>query len=500
MVVVSRPRAPVLLHRLSVRCGVWTKLAACALLINLTLILAITLPMRLDRQPPALGTNLARVYGENARGLAAYLVVIALLLGGYLAAIKVTPRAGLRAALVLTTVGGLLSASLIPAHPTYSADVFHYIATARVGFVHGGNPLVDAPSTIPGDPLLALSGWPDLASPYGPAWTWLSALPLALPRASGDATWAVVWFKALAVALTVATTAGVAVTAARIRPGSGPLAAVIFGWNPVILIQFGADGHNDMAMLSLLAWAMVALVSGRRWVALTLGGSAVSVKIVAGLAAAVVSIGLLRRRNPGAVLAGAATVLLVTAALYAPLWAGRATFAALLSEGRYFTDTPASLLVSALTPAWGADAAALLIGLVLRAGLVGALLYLSARAPRTPEGTIQTLAVVYTLAVTVLCAWYQPWYIAWPLLFWAMRADRAAAMPIVAVLTLGALLVPVANNFLPTMLGVTAENPGIDALAAGAWALPLAIALGARRIPWRRSVRVHRDTVRPALT
>ena len=117
---------------------------------------------------------------------------------------------------------------------------------------------------------MALSGWKWLPSPYGPGWTWLSALPYAATAGSDDATRAVLAFKGLAVICLVATTAGVAIAAERLRPGTGAAAAVLFGWNPLVLIHLAADGHNDAAMLALLAWGTAALTFRRPGAALAL--------------------------------------------------------------------------------------------------------------------------------------------------------------------------------------------------------------------------------------
>jgi alpha-1,6-mannosyltransferase len=455
------------------RGGVGRPLAA-AVGIEAVLILGLLLPLRMDVHPPSLQVNLARVYGTDLRGLALYLVVASALLLLYAVAVRLAsglPRSAIPPVLTATAV---LGATLLPVHPTYSSDVFHYVATARVGFAHGENPHVTSPEEIEGDPLMALSGWKWLPSPYGPGWTWLSALPYAASGGASRATGAVLAFKMLAVLALVLATAGIALAAERLRPGSGAAAAVAFGWNPLVLVHLAGDGHNDAAMLALLAWGVFALAYRRPGLALALFGCACLIKAAAGLALAVLAIGLISRARWRPLVAGLAVPMLLGVLLIAPYWAGLETFRAMLDEGRYFTNTLASLAQRLLEPALGGDPARVLVGALFRSVLLAIVVVVAWRAGMRPLPVVAALASVYLLAVTVLGTWYQPWYATWPLLFLAVLAPgRAWWFGLALALTVGGLLVPVAVNFVAAMSGLGARDALIDALAVGLVLAPI---------------------------
>ena len=452
-------------------------LAAAAITIEAVLVAGIVLAMRLDRHPPSLRFNLAGALGLDRRGCALYLALTMALLVVYIVAM-LAARGGSRrvavAAVAATTVFGM---TLVAAHPVYSFDVLHYIAVTRVAFAHGENPHITPPAAITGDPLMALSDWKSLPSPYGPAWTWLSRLPFVASGGANDATAAVVWFKLLAVAGLTGATAGVALTAERLRPGAGAGAAVLFGWNPVVQIHLAADGHNDAVMLCLLAWGVVAVISRRPALGLALVGAAALVKPVAALAALALGVWLLRRRAWRAVATGISITLALAVLLIAPYWAGPAIFRAMLDEGQYFTGTLASLAVRALMPAIGGDPARLLIGGTVRVALLLALGVMLSRDGRSQTRLIRVLTWSHALPVTVLCAWYQPWYATWPLLFAAMLPRDRTLRALAAGLTAGALLVPVATNFVAAISDRGGGDLMVEALAAALALAPVGAAL-----------------------
>jgi hypothetical protein len=101
---------------------------------------------------------------------------------------------------------------------------------------------------------------------------------------------------------------------------------------------------------------------------------------------------------------------------------------------------------------------------------------------------VAALAVVYTLAVTLLCGWYQPWYAAWPLLFLAALPAERWALGTALALTAGALLVPTAINYAPALSGRDVHDLAIEVLGVVLLLAPLAgAALVLRRIPLPRS-------------
>jgi hypothetical protein len=455
-------------------------LGVAALVTECLLIAGVLVPLRLDQHPPSLHVNLATALGADVRGLALYLLLVAGLFGAYCLALQAARSAhllGRRPIAAALAGSALFGATLVPAHPTYSSDVFHYLATARVAFAHGQNPHVVPPEAIADDPLMPLSGWKWVPSPYGPAWTWLSALPFLASGGADNPTAAVIWFKILAVLSVLGSAAGVAVAAERLRPGSGAAAAIAFGWSPVVVLHFAADGHNDAAMLCLMAWGLAALAYERQTLATALIGGGVLVKLAAAPAALGLARWLAARRAWRRLVLGTLAALLAGALLIAPYWAGIDTFRAMADEGRYFTNTLAALLIRTLTPRLGEGTAQLLVGGLLRTALVVTLVWLTARARPAAEGLAGALAIAYVLAVTVLGGWYQPWYISWPLLFLAALVFRPVAVATALGLTAGALLVPAAVNFLAVLSGAGVHAVWVEALSTTLALAPVLSAL-----------------------
>ena len=186
---------------------------------------------------------------------------------------------------------------------------------------------------------------------------------------------------------------------------------------------------------------------------------------------------LLRRRAWRAVATGISITLALAVLLIAPYWAGPAIFRAMLDEGRYFTGTLASLVVRALTPAIGGDPARLLIGGTVRVALLLALGVMLSRDGRSQTRLIRVLAWSHALPVTVLCAWYQPWYATWPLLFAAMLPRDRTLGAVASSLTAGALLVRVRTKFVAAISDGGGGDLMVEALAAALALAPVGAAL-----------------------
>jgi hypothetical protein len=457
---------------------VWLSLLGCGGIIEALFIGGFLLPLRMDRLPPSLDTNLARIYGLDPFGLLLYLVVSLGLLVAYAIALRIAwtaPRAVMPMAVVASAI---FMATPVWVHPTYSSDVLHYVATARVAYVHGENPHVVPPEAFVDDPLMQLSGWRTLPSPYGAGWTWLSAVPFVMSGGLESPTSAVVAFKLLSVLCALGTVAGVAVAAERLRTGAGALAAVAFGWNPLVVIHFAGDGHNDAAMVLFLAWGIVALVARRPAVAFVLFAAATLIKPVAGLALLMLSVSLARGNDRRSLVIGLATAVLLAVVCYAPLWDGPRVLQPMLEEGGYFTNTPASLVHHGVARLFGEQTTEWAIGVVLRSLLVGIAVSLAWRSRDQTADLVLRIGVVYLLAVVLLGTWYQPWYATWPLVFLsvAVVTQRSRAWLILG-LTAGGLLVPVATSFVAAIAGRRAEDFLIDALAVALVLAPLGIAV-----------------------
>jgi len=139
-----------------------------------------------------------------------------------------------------------------------STDAWSYWSYGWIAARGEGNPYVDTPSEVPGNPALPHMGaaWVDTTSVYGPAFTLLSE-PLAL--AAGSSEQFAAWSYKLLAGLSVLAAAVLAGRLSRRRS----LAVAFVGWNPVLAVHLAGGGHND-ALLGALLMAALALSASRR--------------------------------------------------------------------------------------------------------------------------------------------------------------------------------------------------------------------------------------------
>jgi len=193
-----------------------------------------------------------------------YALLLLALYAVYLAAAGRVARRGLPARwharpLLPVLLGGLLLAlPLLFAYPINATDVYRYVIRGRVASVYGQSPFVAPPAEFIGDPFMPLAGeWAGETSPYGPLWEIVAA---GVTTISGDNLLLGVWlFKLLALACFLAG-AAVVWAAAGERPGRAAT-ALLWAWNPALLLTFALNGHNDALML---LWLLLGYWVGRR--------------------------------------------------------------------------------------------------------------------------------------------------------------------------------------------------------------------------------------------
>ena len=260
-----------------------------------------------------------------------YSICAAALFVGYLVAIALIGRrwspAGRGVALgfaVLFQAAALLSPWML------STDLYSYVAYGRIFGVYHGNPYLEVPAQYPGDPFFEHVYWKFVPSFYGPLWTLVSG---EIARLVGeDVAIAALAFRGLAALCALAIVAIVAALGERLDRRHALAGTVMVGWNPLLVVEAGLSGHNDLLMallvvlaLGLAVWRRPALAVG----ALVLGGL---VKFVALALVPLLGLYLLRRQRGWRdrtwfVLRTSALASLLAVAVIAPVWAGPATFA-----------------------------------------------------------------------------------------------------------------------------------------------------------------------------
>jgi hypothetical protein len=301
--------------------------------------------------------------------------------------------------------------------PCLSSDVYGYVGFGRLAVVHGMNPHLTSQSALVGlrDPVAPfLAG--DVASPYGPLWTWISAL--AVWSRSGVLA-EVVALKLVGACAVVGLAFAARALAARFERRKADLAFAAVALNPLFLIEGAGNGHNDLMMMALVVWGLEALAAAhsRPRVASLLIGCAAAIKLLPLLLvpwlvvhAATTGRGGRTLRAPvegGAVLLLALAPLAVT---YAPFWRGAATLttglAAWMSEGHR-------------------DGGRAGIVLALFAYLVASLWVMRRADPDRISAAWIAVVCAILIGATGVCF---PWYLAWPWSASLARWDRRRAI------------------------------------------------------------------------
>jgi hypothetical protein len=287
--------------------------------------------------------------------------------------------------------------------PALSADVYMYVGYARLALLHHVNPYVGTQVTLVrlGDLTSRFLCWP-IPSPYGPLWTFVSILFVAVW--SKSVLWGpVVMFKILGAVSVLALAEGGRRVAERVSPGRGDITFAAVALNPLFLSEAVVAGHSDIAMMALVVWAVV-LVEERPRAGFLLLGVAASIKFIPLLLAPWLLFTTMRRAprtrwaalSLEAMLATVAPVVLT----FAPFWRGLATLDGLRARN-----------TQGLHPAGDSPVRQGVLILAIYAGLC-----VWIAASRVPAKTVLRAWIIASLSVIVLTTgmWF-PWYFAWPL-------------------------------------------------------------------------------------
>lgn len=325
------------------------------------------------------------------------------------------PSRGLARLVLLCGMGFALLLSLT--YPVGAGDMVDYVSHGEELAYYRTNPLVVAPAAL-GDAVFSrYSAFRCATSNYGPLWVWISGLLVAVLGRNSLVT-NLLGFKGVAIAAYLAQAISVYVILLRRNWASAPAGLVFLAWNPLVLYELAANGHNDGAMMALallgvLFWALerpLAMV-----VALT---CSLLIKVPT---APLLPIFLLAaaRRRPGLasalVLAGGGVLAgLLVAVAYLSLPDPLPALTNLSARSGLFTHSlPAvvslSLQMGGLTEA----AAQSVVRVVALAGLGAWYLILLKRVWQKPGSAVECAYDFVLVLLLFATPWFQPWYVTW---------------------------------------------------------------------------------------
>ena len=429
--------------------------------------------------------------GRGAGGFAHYLSAMGVPFLLYLAALGVVVRR--RVSLVTILIfSGLFGATLMLVYPLTAIDAFAYAAQTRLFTEYGANPHTVPANSFVGDPFLQWAAFLDRPSPYGPMWTYIASVPTLL---GGDEPMrAALGMKALALASHLASTVLAYAIAQRWRPGSGPLAALLLAWNPLVLWSSAGDGHNDAVMMALVLLAIFLLQ--RRPIlgvpTLVLAGM---VKFVALALGPIFLLYLWRRGESPRFLAG---TLAISAALavvvIAPFWEGTDTLDGLRPQGSMETMSPGALIIT-LEERFDVSeglANGLARGLMYALFLAIYVRILTGVGPGPESLARASFLAVFALMVLAIF-WFRFWFLIWLVPLAAILPPEMRRLRAVGVAFSGTgILLYLFTDYLWIWLGLRLNNhlaavPAVFLLPVLLWAWPARSAAEAEsgRVPGR---------------
>ncbi len=186
----------------------------------------------------------------------------------YLFALRVLPAQISRRFIMRSTLLIGFCFLLIPV--VTSPDLYSYIAYARIGIVHGLNPLTTTPRTIHDDVIYPYVSWVDQPSAYGPAWTLLTCffqLFTSLCWLGNTILSMVVLLRAWGLLMHLCSVALIWSLGGSLQRLRGLVshktrlyATLAFAWNPLLLLEACTNAHNDTTLLFvvlLTIWFLV---------------------------------------------------------------------------------------------------------------------------------------------------------------------------------------------------------------------------------------------------
>jgi hypothetical protein len=166
--------------------------------------------------------------------------------------------------ILLTALGAGLCLLTLPR--LFSKDVLSYLVYGRAFGAYRLNPYTTTPNNMQFDFNFRLIDWHDAASVYGPAWTLLctALYKVVAPLAASNIWGYIVSFRALGLAFHLGNAALIWCILGRLRPRDQIAGTIFYAWNPLALIEFAGNGHNDAALVFFLLAAVAALVARTR--------------------------------------------------------------------------------------------------------------------------------------------------------------------------------------------------------------------------------------------
>jgi hypothetical protein len=166
----------------------------------------------------------------------------------------------------VTAFAALFAVVLVWMYPVNAIDLFQYFFRGRMLGFYGTNPFVSTPAQFASDPYLYVVGeWKHIGSLYGPAWELLAAGAAWI--SGGSLIPNLLALKAVSGLCYVGSIPIVYLVLDQVAPRRKTSGTLLFAWNPLILLEWIGNGHNDAAMMFFVLLAVMLWTRRRQvWV------------------------------------------------------------------------------------------------------------------------------------------------------------------------------------------------------------------------------------------
>jgi alpha-1,6-mannosyltransferase len=399
----------------------------------------------------------------------------------------------------------LLNLLFVAYRPRLSIDAFTYMSHGVLGLLPQGNPLLqpaqDARDTAIGAELTSY-GWRQAPgiTPYGILWTWIE---IGVAKLSGaDVLAAIRLFKVVAVVASLGSAWLIWRILGHIHPAVRLPGTLTYLWNPLVLMEFAGEGHNDAVMIFLSLAAVASAIASRPAVSLIAQSLGVMSKYICALFLPAQWIYLWRTDGnrtqlllqSALALAAIATLLVV---LYAPYWAGLRSLDGILHRTYPYGSATLPAVIrgmlkhTPLRPVAGALATAIAFGLLLT------VIAWSSLRVRNAADLAKSCAWISVTFVLLAYPDYWPWYACMPLAWICVGELKRLSWLVFLMSISGRLAAPLdvlrihghlgGNLTKGLTTGLGALLPGV-VLVVWCWHQGLGRPSAARRVsayPWR---------------
>jgi hypothetical protein len=316
----------------------------------------------------------------------------------------------------------------------YTTDLFSYVMYSHIAGVLQVNPYTSAPAWFPEVRILQWIHplWHNAPSIYGPAWIDLT-LQLARSVATASDVDKVLAYKGLINLWHLFGIACLAYIVHRVRPGHVLEAVALYAWNPLIVFEFGGNGHNDAVMVSAMLLGLALYVTSTRWLGFVTVTVSMLLKMTSLFLMPFYAMAWARDQRTwlrffGVGLLAAVSAPIVIVAFYWPWWNGIETIGPIINwtQGPMFNNYTPDILAYYLA---GRDLMAgigvldpqsVLAGWRDTIKTVARVIFVVWCAVemwrvRGPLGIAGAGARVMLLFLLVVNTWVLPWYFSWPL-------------------------------------------------------------------------------------